>query len=97
MNTNLKATTARVTTAVEALVQHTGQSCTINILAQQLIGIIDSLPKTKQKAAIESFRSVVGNHVRIERTNILSGQKVFIRFDNVGTVCDPQMELYHTC
>ena len=64
----------------------------MNSMAQEMLNL---LPKRKQKAFIQQVAAFNGRQL-VTVKNILSGQEVEIRREDVGGPCDPSMERYHS-
>lgn len=84
-----------ITKGVYALVVDKGDAETVEHLCEVLVKLVESLPKSKQKAFLQSFEAGIGNKVKVTVKNILTGQDVVIRWDELGGPCDPSTERYH--
>jgi len=63
-----------------------------NTMAQEMLNL---LPKRKQKEFIKGVEKFNGRQL-VTVKNCLSGQEVEIRREDLGTVCDPSTERFHS-
>jgi len=63
-----------------------------NQLAQEMLRL---LPKRKQKEFIKTVEAFNGRQL-VTVKNCLTGQEVEIRREDLGTVCDPSTERFHS-
>ena len=64
----------------------------VNSMAQEMLGM---LPKRKQTAFIKQVAAFNGRQL-VTVKNLLSGQEVEIRREDMGGPCDPSMERFHS-
>jgi len=64
----------------------------MNQMAQEMLNL---LPKRKQKEFIRQVATFNGRQL-VSVKNCLSGQEVEIRREDLGTVCDPSTERFHS-
>jgi hypothetical protein len=64
----------------------------LNSMAQEMLNL---LPKRKQKEFIKSVQAFNGRQL-VTVKNCLTGVEVEIRREDLGTVCDPSTERFHT-
>ena len=63
-----------------------------NTMAQEMLNL---LPKRRQKEFIKQVAAFNGRQL-VKVKNCLSGQEVEIRREDLGTVCDPSTERFHS-
>jgi hypothetical protein len=63
-----------------------------NMMVQEMLML---LPKRKQKEFIKQVAAFNGRQL-VTVKNCLTGQEVEIRREDVGTVCDPSQERFHS-
>jgi hypothetical protein len=63
-----------------------------NMMVQEMLML---LPKRKQKEFVKQVAAFNGRQL-VTVKNCLSGQEVQIRREDVGTVCDPSQERFHS-
>jgi hypothetical protein len=63
-----------------------------NMMVQEMLML---LPKRKQKEFIRQVATFNGRQL-VTVKNCLTGQEVQIRREDVGTVCDPSQERFHS-
>jgi len=63
-----------------------------NQMAQEMLNL---LPKRRQKEFIKQVAAFNGRQL-VTVKNCLSGQEVEIRREDLGTVCDPSTERFHS-
>jgi hypothetical protein len=63
-----------------------------NQMAQEMLRL---LPKRKQKEFVNTVAAFNGRQL-VSVKNCLSGQEVEIRREDLGTVCDPSTERFHS-
>ena len=64
----------------------------MNSMAQEMLNL---LPKRKQKEFIKQVATFNGRQL-VTVKNCLTGQEVEIRREDLGTVCDPSTERFHS-
>jgi len=64
----------------------------MTIMVQEMLEL---LPKKKQKEFLAQVKEYNDRQL-VTVKNILTGQEVEIRRGDLGTCCDPSMELYHS-
>jgi hypothetical protein len=68
---------------------------TAGYLSTMVVDMLNLLPKRKQKEFIRQVATFNGRQL-VTVKNCLTGQEVQIRREDVGTVCDPSQERFHS-
>jgi hypothetical protein len=85
---------SRLNEAVNALAKEEGWGYTAGFLQSQLAEAVALLPKTKQKMFLAQFEHLVGQKVKVEVFNMMSGKPVMLAWNDVGSCVDPSTERY---
>ena len=80
---------------LDLMYQEQGAAFTAGYLNSMAQDLLNFAPKRQQKAFIRQVKNFNGRQL-VTVKNCLTGQEVEIRREELGTVCDPSTERFHS-